>query len=260
MAEKMSRTDVGAETAKTSDLVVRTNPDDADDKTRFLRAGIEIYDDWQQAYDHFNIELWDNRLPDAIITRTRKKNVLGFFSPDRFQHINGRVVAEISMNSRYLAVHDDRQSLSTLVHEMAHVWRHYLGPLNRKGERVTNGYHDLKWAAEMERIGLIPSDTGAPDGNKTGYRMSHYIDKDGVFDLSCSLLLKSGFQIKWADRIVRSKLPDCDPSDPDNNSSKKDRIKFTCPSCSLNAWAKPSAKIACGTCSLIMSPNPPKGI
>jgi hypothetical protein len=228
----------------------------------FLRAGLEIYSDWQTAYDHFNAALWNNALPDAIITRTRKKSVLGFFAPDRFRHVDGRIVAEISMNSSYLAVNDNRDSLSTLVHEMAHVWRHYLGPLNRNGLRVTNGYHDLKWAAEMERVGLIASNTGAPGGKKTGYRMTHYIEQNGAFDVACAALLDSGFKINWADRIIRSKMETVDPDDPDDPDAtpqKKDRIKFSCPSCGLNAWAKPTAKLACATCSLHLSPAPLKG-
>lgn len=33
---------------------------------------------------------------------------------------------------------------------------------------------------------------------------------------------------------------------------KKDRIKFTCPACGLNAWAKPSARLSYGTCNVPM--------
>ncbi len=124
--------------------VVRSNSKAGEFEARYLRAGIELYHDWQQAYDHFNAELWDNRLPDAIIMRMRHRRALGYFSPDRFQRINGRVVAEVSMNLDPSLLVDHREALSTLVHEMAHVWRHYLGPVNRNGQRVTNGYHDLK--------------------------------------------------------------------------------------------------------------------
>ena len=138
---------------------------------------------------------------------------------------------------------------STLVHEMAHLWRHYLGPLNRNGERKTNGYHCSVWAREMLRIGLIPSDTGAPGGKMTGYRMTHFIEEGGPFDCECQALLESGFQINWADRIVRPNVPNHDPNDPGEQPQKKDRVKFTCPGCALNAWAKPSAKFACVTCN-----------
>jgi len=239
--------------------IIRSNP--SDDQTRFtdaeveefLRAGLEIFHDWQQAFDFFNDVLWDGALPDAIITSTRKANVSGYFAPDRFERIDGRHVAEIGINTTLLAVRSPRDSLSTLVHEMTHGWRFYLGPLNRNGKRVCTGYHDLIWGAEMERIGLMPSATGAPGGKRTGYRMTHYIVEDGLFDRACSELLASGLQINWADRVVHRKQPGVDPNDPETGAeiaTKRDRIKFTCGSCGLNAWAKPSAQLACATCAL----------
>jgi hypothetical protein len=36
--------------------------------------------------------------------------------------------------------------------------------------------------AWMERIGLMPSATGAPGGRRTGQRMTHYIIRGGLFD------------------------------------------------------------------------------
>ncbi len=70
-------------------LIVRSNADEASDRfssdeyTTLLRAGIEFYHDFQQAFDHFNDRLWDGQLPDAIIVGTRKKNVKGYFAPGR---------------------------------------------------------------------------------------------------------------------------------------------------------------------------------
>ena len=78
-----------------------------------------------------------------------------------------------------LAVRIDRESLSTLVHEQTHVWRRYFGPLNRRGGKGANGYHDTVWRDEMLRIGLPPSDTGEPGGKMLGYRMSHYVEEGG---------------------------------------------------------------------------------
>jgi len=48
---------------------------------------------------------------------------------------------------------------------------------------------------------------------------------------------------------------DAEEVTPPKPMKKNDRIRFSCPECALNAWAKPSAKLACGTCGLIMNPS-----
>jgi hypothetical protein len=58
---------------------------------------------------------------------------------------------------------------------MVHLEQHHFGKASR------NGYHNKQWAAWMERIGLMPSNTGEPGGKRTGQRMSHYILPDGAF-------------------------------------------------------------------------------
>src|SRR5262249_44278224 len=46
------------------------------------------YSGLQQAYDHFNAELFGGGLGDVFITYQRRANSFGYFSPDRF---SGRV-------------------------------------------------------------------------------------------------------------------------------------------------------------------------
>ncbi len=52
-------------------------------------------------------------------------------------------------------------TLSTLVHEMCHVWQHHT-----PAKKCRGGYHDRVWGAKMEEIGLMPSNTGLPGGKK----------------------------------------------------------------------------------------------
>ncbi len=112
----------------------------------------------------------------------------------------------------------------------------------------------------MKRVGLIPSNTGAPGGKKTGYQMSHYIIDGGPFDLSFQRLVASGFELSWADHSTRiSAAPDGENTpdssgDPESaKPKKKDRIKFRCSGCALNAWAKPAAKLARGSCHILLT-------
>ena len=221
-----------------------SDTDDTEDGSQELAPSLEACAELPHAYTYFNDYHWDGRLPPCMIVYTRRKSCLGYFAPDRFRRIDGVEVAELALHAGHLAARDDRDSLSTLVHEMAHVWRHYLGPLNRNGERVTNGYHDLHWAREMLRVGLVPYALGCPDGKMTGYRVSHRIQDGGAFDEACRALLDDGFQINWGDRIVRPRAK----GEPPQKAAKKDRIKFTCQTCGLNAWAKPTARLECGTC------------
>ncbi|MEO1143876.1 MAG: hypothetical protein AAFW66_16310, partial [Pseudomonadota bacterium] len=104
--------------------------------TPTLQASAEL----QYACNFFNDAFWGGKVPDSILTYTRKKNCLGYFAPDRFQNRDGSVVSEIALNAGHLAVRDDKDSLSTLEHELVHAWRHYLGPLNSKGGRGAGGY------------------------------------------------------------------------------------------------------------------------
>ena len=249
---------------------VRTNSGSGEQtkETRELVPSLQACAELQFALNYFNQAFWNGQVPDPILMYTSKPNCFGYFAPDKFERSDGKVVSAIALNSAYLAVRSDRVSLSTLEHEAVHAWRHYLGPLNRKGSRGTAGYHDSVWADEMERIGLIPSSTAAPGGKRTGYRVSHYILPGGMFDQVCSELLATGFRISWADRIVRPNSGDfCFGASEAGGESvgpnaalkakKRDRIRFTCPvkSCGLNAWAKPSAKLICGNCRVNMHPS-----
>jgi hypothetical protein len=96
----------------------------------------------------------------------------------------------------------------------------------------------------MEAVGLIPSDTGKPGGNKTGQSMSHYIEIHGKFDRYCRQLIEQGITLSWGDRFGK-KEP----------KPKNGRIKYTCSSCNLNAWAKPDISLICGQCQETLQVN-----
>lgn len=234
--------------------IVRSNS--GSDRVRRLPPTLEASAELQFAYSRMNDALFGGELPDCQITYTRQKNIAGHFWPDRFERAKGEFCHELALNPFFLAMRPDRDSLSTIVHESVHVWRHDFGPRNRRGGRGANGYHDLPWAEKMESVGLMPSDTGLPGGKKTGYRMSHIIIEGGPFDIACRALLATGFRINWHDRLCFQSAVAPRPDDDDDTPvpGKKDRIKFTCRACKLNAWAKPSSRLTCTNCDLVMSP------
>lgn len=182
------------------------------------------------AFDYFNKELFREALPACIVTLQRKRNAYGYFSGDRFKHLkNGEKRDEIAMNPDCF----DRslpEVLSTLVHEMCHQWQHKFGKPSR------GGYHNKQWALKMKEVGLQPSTSGAEGGKETGPKVGHFIINGDRFDEAAGKLIQAGFKIEWCGIV--------DPPPP----RKESKVKYSCPQCALNAWAKPDTKLICGDC------------
>lgn len=207
-----------------------------------MKPTTETYSALQAAYEHFNRELFGAALPECLITLQRKeKRMYGYFWGQRFEEIGGtQKTDEIAMNPQHFGQRSIEEVLSTLVHEMVHQWQAHAGTPPRKS------YHDREWAAKMESVGLMPSDTGKPGGRKTGQRMSHYIMAGGPFATVCAALLSDGFRLAWGEIVAD--LGD----DSGGGKGKATRVKFTCPSCGANAWGRPDLKLLCGICVLPM--------
>lgn len=234
----------------------------------------EVYSELQQAYEHFNMALFNHQLPYCLITMQREKRTFGYFSHRRFVNEKGTHVDELAMNPSYFGVRSIKETLSTLCHEQVHVWQYYFGKPGRRG------YHNKQWANYMEMIGLMPSDTGAKGGNRTGESMSHYIVPNGAFDRSCDILLSHDFQLSWYDRfppiapILQPPVESGQPGSCANpeeigtlsgtpvskvsplidaslleftgGENKSNRTKYRCDICASQVWGKPGLIILCG--------------
>jgi hypothetical protein len=183
-------------------------------KTQTAITPVE-YSGLQQAYDHFNRELFGRKLPDVFITYQRKARSLGYFSANWF---NGRLDKaeqhELALNPDGFIGETDKEICSTLVHEQHHVWQHANGTAPKRG------YHDRERAAQMIRNGLQPSSTGMADGRITGQHMDHYIIAGGKFELAFNKLAASKWQLNL-ESAPRPKL----------QKAPSSKTKFTCPSC-----------------------------
>lgn len=230
----------------------------------------ETYAELKQAFDFFNSELFDGLLLQPLFTLQRERRTYGYCSHDRFvQRDSGVMVDEIAMNPAYFSVRPIRATLSTLVHEMVHQWQFHHGKPGR------GGYHNLEWAARMEQVGLMPSDTGQPGGKRTGDRMTHYIIEAGRFALACESLLTKEFTLTWLDRYPaeRPQAPRPLPANPsrlvDDQGEpqavdfggvepvagvilppaepvgKANRLKYVCSECGAQAWGKPGLGLLC---------------
>lgn len=235
------------------------------------------YSELQQAYDFLNTKLFDDELPPCLITLQRERNTCGYFSGRRFINRSGERTDEIALNPTYFAVQPIKEVLSTLGHEMVHLWQAHNGKSGR------GRYHNKEWAAKMNEIELIPSDTGQPGGKQTGDKMSDYIESGGLFDRVCDELLTTEFQISWFDRFIpriiiptldeisrpvgsaelsdlvmdqadkppftSSELRDLDFETPQIRPTKSTRVKYRCPECGDQAWGKPGLVLLCGKCN-----------
>jgi hypothetical protein len=129
-----------------------------------------------------------------------------------------------------------KDSMATLVHEMAHQWEQDHGTPPRKG------YHDTQWARKMWEIGLIPSDTGQPGGKETGQKMDHYIDPAGKF-MKVFRAMPDECKLPWLSGGANV------DQEPKKKPPKK--IKLTCPECERTCWVadgRSPDEVDCGDC------------
>ena len=192
------------------------------------------YRAFQQAYDFFNAELFAGSLPHVLVTLQRHAKARGYFAPERFTGRSEGITTahELAMNPDRFTGRSDEQILSTLAHEMAHVWQQTHGTPPRRS------YHDREWAAKMKEIGLQPTTTGEPGGKETGQSVTHYIIPGGAYAEVYAKLKARGLQLHWQ-------------SAPEGKLAKvkqASKTKFTCPECGQNAWGKPDTLLICGVC------------
>ncbi|BCM24153.1 peptidase [Methyloradius palustris] len=193
---------------------------------------------------------------------------MGFFSPTRWRNLKGNHAHEISLNPTYFLSKNLIEIFQTLVHEQCHLWQFEHGQPSRFG------YHNQEWARKMKSVGLIPSDTGQPNGNVVGQKMADYPEKNGIFMSACLELIDTGYLINWIDRQPAKKLDEgfiartyiattseeflyTPLSKIFTNfeyqiKPKKSKVKYHCIQCGMNVWGKSGLNIQCIDCKVIL--------
>jgi hypothetical protein len=194
------------------------------------------YSDLSSAYEHFNSVLFEKQLPNCLITLQRRKGSYGYFAADRFTSDGASLEAldEIALNPSLFGGRCPEAIFSTLVMEMTHQWQHHFGKPSR-------GHCNKQWAAQMRKIGLIPTDTGQPGGKEIGRRMKCYTQEGGAFERACSVFLASNAAVLYQDRTSEGE-------EAMRRKKAASKTRYTCPGCRANAWAKPDTALVCGTC------------
>lgn len=222
----------------------------------------ELYGALEKMFVTFNTELFAGKLPPVLFTTQRKNNVMGYYSPDRWENAKGERCSEIAINPNYVARSAMLEVMQTLVHEMVHAYQEMEGTPSRRS------YHNKEWAEMMESRGLMPSDTGKPDGKKTGEKMGDYPIKGGEFLRVCESLAQGGAAVPWFD--VHSEQGVCVPahiealelppvliapvSSAPSRASKPpvksaNKAKYGCSGCGVSVWGRSALVIVCGSCN-----------
>lgn len=188
------------------------------------------FEAYQNMFNYFNEVLFRNQLPNILLNFSRKgKNCGGFFAPERW--LNGELkVHEISLNPDHWQ-RDEKIMISTLVHEMAHLWQQVLGKPARMG------YHNKEWGTKMKEIGLHPSNTSEPGGKETGQKMSHYIVDGGKFEVAFNSMPQE-YLLPLRFAMPGLKL-----------GAKKSKFKYECPTCEAKIWGKKDMSVKCLNCN-----------
>ena len=221
------------------------------------------YSNLDKMYEFLNKTFFGTKLPDCLMTMQRKAHSSGYYSYKKFKNRTAGDIYtdEIALNPDIFEAYSDIQIISILAHEMCHLWQFHYGTPGR------TGYHNKEWSSKMESIGLMPSDTEKPGGKKTGQNMSDYIIPGGRFEvILIPLMQHESFKINWQSDTRQGQLKsildllDNQSNEDDSQETKekqeeaqkllkkKNKLKYTCPSCKLNAWGKPGIILICGKC------------
>ena len=194
----------------------------------------DIYQELRSLYDHCNAHFFNNTLPACMILLRPRRHAAGYFQPScwgRFHDDATGDIDAIALNTTLFHARSNDVILSTLVHEMVHLWQRHYGDNFPK----TLNHHNKEWSAKMHTVGLIPSTTGKEGGKETGLKVGHYQEVNGVFQQFYATLQPPLFS--WQE------MPETTPG-----KTAEKKVMSLCPRCEARAWAYEGVKLICSDC------------
>lgn len=206
-------------------------------------------------FDYYNEMLFGGSLEQCLVNLSRHRGAHGFFAPGRWKD-GEKKVHEISINPDTMN-RPDKDWHSTLVHEMCHLWQETQGKAPRRC------YHDKQFAAKMDSVGLVCSNTGLPGGKRTGQNMTHYAQAEGPFEVAFNAIgetnlekLKLPLKPSHPHFNFKTALPPVDGEEEIENDEAAEempkpksgvKIKYSC-GCGNNVWGKSGLNFTCDDC------------
>ncbi len=204
-------------------------------KLQLKTPSVEQITSFQAAFDYFNQELFEGKLPPVILNFSRSRaKTIAFYAPKRWEkgEDKGKALDEISLNPVHLG-RSMEEIFSSLVHEQCHLWQFVSGNPGRRG------YHNREWANKMKEVGLQPVSRG---GKETGESASHMIMECGGFQKSFQAMPEA-FKLPWRVFIEGG-------GEEPKLKTKSDKVKYSCEGCGANVWGKTNLKILCEKCQI----------
>lgn len=217
----------------------------------------KIYSDLETAWDYYNRELFEGKLPPVLLVMSYHRSAYGYFrskpfvprdqleaydewqiavqeEPEESQALNAMKpgIDEVSLNIFAFRERTVPQIMSTLVHEAVHCQQHHYGKPPKRPS------HNKEWATMMKAVGLYPSATGEPGGKETGRRVSHYIVEGGPFDLATKNLPVT---LDWVGMLPTRKKKERTP-----------KVTYKCPTCEIKVRGNVDLKIRCDEDDVLM--------
>jgi len=184
----------------------------------------------QNAWEHFNRELWGGSLsPVMLRVERRKMKGSGYFrpSPWAFKKTVNRA-HDIVLSSEILKL-DPREVFACLCHQIVHQWQHV------NGESTNSSYHSQSWSDEMTRIGLTPTSNGRLNGKNTGHHMTQLVVEDGAYDLAFKAMPPDAI-LPWVSGIEQEDAEEQGEPREKPKPASKAKSKYGC-GCS-QVWGK----------------------
>ena len=199
-----------------------------------------------QTYEILNRALWAGKLPaNVMFVVNCRRGVAGHYVPDRWSSSDGQTAHEIAFDGNRLRQNDGLHFLGVFAHECTHLWQYIYGTPGKYG------YHNKEFAVEARRVGLETIDLSGDGGKDTGVRVSAKIIERGALDQLYQRMVAAGFEVTWAQALLNTSS--IDPQQESLRKKKRaSKTRYSCVTCSLNAWAKPNVKLICGSCATKM--------
>ena len=184
---------------------------------------------YQQVVDYFNRVLFENDLPDCMLSFNRRRSSSHtLFAAGQWLEEAGSTTAEISLNLKQMGENEPIKVLAMLVREMVHLWQ------EMHGRPSCNGYYNREWAEKMAMIGLTPSATGLPGGRRTGQGVQHYIEPNGRF-AKAFREMPTTYLWPFRPAIFANK----------KRGGYSEKVAYRCIGCGAKVWGKGGLGLVC---------------
>lgn len=200
-------------------------------RTRKISTMAEMQAAFQAAFNAINRDFYNNELEKVIIAvkEGRKEGVLGTFCSAKDWIQNGKARHEIIISANYIGSRTVEQTITTLMHEMAHLYNFQ----NEIKDTSRGGiYHNKKFKETAEAHGLH-----IEFSDQIGWSLTTPTQETKQW-------IKDNIPIK-AFGIYKQ----VDEKDPKSSGkSKQSYRKYICPTCGLIVRATKDCNIACIDC------------